>query len=423
MSAIIIIKRSCCLGRRAINKPSPQSRPFSSPSTIQTQDTAEPHINKQQRQTNNNSPLLTTNNELTAIVNSFPTTTGGRLNYAFGYGSGVLQQQSSSAGMVDIILAVDDPYSWHKENLVSQSHHYSGFARVGGARFVHWMQNFGARLYFHPFVDVDINVMNDVHGIDTATNHPTTTTTTIQREIKYGIVSTDDLIEDLTCWKYLYLAGRMHKPTVEIDLSTTPSSENEEQEQVVVNRRDEIAEAQQQNLLAAVSASILLHGGERENEDMSLPITQLYNTIAGISYAGDIRMQTGAEDPNKVKKLVETPGMQALWDNMYSSILSDMQSSGILNKDEVKLELDFNDIAMRKQLIQNLPNRLQLDEIVGDASGKDSILRGSELLRTELANIVAPAAKSQSIKGFFSAGVSKSFKYAMAKFAKGRLKK
>eukprot|EP00985_Skeletonema_marinoi_P030091 scaffold30482_cov158-Skeletonema_marinoi.AAC.1 len=419
MSAIII-KRSCCLGRRAINKPSTLSpRTFSS--TIQTQDTAEPPITKQQRQTNNNSPLLTTNNELTAIVNSFPTTTGGRLNYAFGYGSGVLQQQSSSAGMVDIILAVDDPYSWHKENLVSQSHHYSGFARVGGARFVHWMQNFGARLYFHPFVYVDINVMNDVHGIDTATNHPTTTTTTIQREIKYGIVSTDDLIEDLTCWKYLYLAGRMHKPTVEIDLSTTPSSESDIQEQVVVNRRNEIAEAQQQNLLAAVSASILLHGGE--NEDMTLPIIQLYNTIAGISYAGDIRMQTGAEDPNKVKKLVETPGMQALWDNMYSLILSDMQRSGILTKDEVKLELDFNDIAMRKQLIQNLPNRLQLDEIVGDATSKDSVLRGSELLRTELANIVAPAAKSQSIKGFFSAGVSKSFTYAMAKFAKGRLKK
>jgi len=410
-----------CLGRRAINKPSPQSRTFSS--SIQTQqDTAnEPPITKQQRQTKNNSPLLTTNNELTAIVDSFPTTSGGRLNYAFGYGSGVLQQQSSSAGMVDIILAVDDPYSWHKENLVSQSHHYSGFARVGGARFVHWMQNFGARLYFHPFVDVDINVMNDVHGIDTATNHHTTST--IQREIKYGIVSTDDLIEDLTCWKYLYLAGRMHKPTVEIDLSTTPSSESDIQEQVVVNRRNEIAEAQQQNLLAAVSASILLHGGGRENEDMTLPIIQLYNTIAGISYAGDIRMQTGAEDPNKVKKLVETPGMKDLWDNMYSSILSDMQSSGILTKDELKLELDFNDIAMRKQLIQNLPNSLQLNEIVGDANSKDSILRGSELLRTELANIVAPAAKSQSIKGFFSAGVLKSFKYAMAKFAKGRLKK
>jgi regulatory protein YycI of two-component signal transduction system YycFG len=134
-------------------------------------------------------------------------------------------------------------------------------------------------------------------------------------------------------------------------------------------------------------------------------------------------MQTGAEDPNKVKKLVETPGMQALWDNMYSTIYSDMQNSGILTKNEVKVELDLNDIAMRKQLMQNLPKRLQSEKIVGVPDNNDSILQGSELLRTELANIVAPAAKSQSIKGFFSAGVAKSFKYAMAKLAKGRLKK
>eukprot|EP00986_Skeletonema_menzelii_P011947 scaffold6334_cov139-Skeletonema_menzelii.AAC.7 len=304
------------------------SRTFSS--TIQNQDTT-----TEERKQTKKSPLLTNNNELSAIVNLFPTT---GLDYAFGYGSGVLKQQSSSAGMVDVILAVDDTYEWHKQNLEAHPHHYSGFARVGGARFVHWMQNLGARLYFHPFVDVDINITSD-DGIDVTNQHPTT----IQREIKYGIVSTDDLIEDLTCWKYLYLAGRMHKPTVEIDLIT--NTEHEEQSKVV-NRRDEIAEAQQQNLLAA--------------------------------------------------------------------------RSGILTKDDVKLEIDFNDIAMRKQLIQNLPNRLQLDEIVGV---KDSILQGSKLLRAELARIVAPAAKSQSIKGFFSAGVSKSFKYAMAKFAKGRLKK
>lgn len=400
--------------RRAIH--TIPSRSFSS--TIQKQHTAN---NPKQRQ---KSPLLTNNNELSAIVNSFPTT---GIDYAFGYGSGVLKQQSSSAGMVDIILAVDDPYSWHKHNLQTQPHHYSGFARVGGARFVHWMQNLGARLYFHPFVDVDVDIDNNMtsnDGIDaTNTTHPTT----IQREIKYGIVSTDDLIEDLTCWKYLYLAGRMHKPTAEIDLiKATTLSEQEErsmQEQEVVNRRDEIAEAQQQNLLAAVSASILLHGGQDTAGMSSLPIIQLYNTIAGISYAGDIRMQTGAEDPNKVKKLVETPGMQALWDDMYSTVFSDMQRLGILTKDEVKMELDFDDIAMRKQLIQNLPKRLQSDEIVGVATDKDSIHRGSDFLRVELANIVAPAAKSQSIKGFFSAGVSKSFKYAMAKFAKGRLKK
>jgi translocator assembly and maintenance protein 41 len=397
LSSSVIIRR-CCWRRAVVDTPA--ARTFSSRATEKLVDSEPPHQQKQ-------SPLLlTNNNELSAIVNSFPT---GGIEYAFGYGSGVLKQQSSSVGMVDIILAVDDSYSWHKHNLQSHPHHYSGFARIGGANFVHWMQNLGARIYFHPFVEMELSV-NDM---------------LVRREIKYGVVSTDDLIEDLTCWKYLYLAGRMHKPTVEIDLITSSEEQEERMMQEQVNRRDEIAEAQQQNLLAAVSASILLHGGGGgggENKD-SLPLVQLHNTIAGISYAGDIRMQTGAEDPNKVKKLVETPGMQALWDNMYSTIYSDMQSSGILTKDEVKVELDFNDIAMRKQLMQNLPKRLQSEKIVGVANSNDSILQGSELLRTELANIVAPAAKSQSIKGFFSAGVAKSFKYAMAKLAKGRLKK
>lgn len=32
------------------------------------------------------------------------------------------------------------------------------------------------------------------------------------RLIKYGVVSTQTLCEDLTTWKTLYLSGRMHKP-------------------------------------------------------------------------------------------------------------------------------------------------------------------------------------------------------------------
>lgn len=32
------------------------------------------------------------------------------------------------------------------------------------------------------------------------------------RLIKYGVVSTQTLCEDLQTWKTLYLSGRMHKP-------------------------------------------------------------------------------------------------------------------------------------------------------------------------------------------------------------------
>mmetsp|Transcript_3167 Transcript_3167/g.7000 ORF Transcript_3167/g.7000 Transcript_3167/m.7000 type:complete len:484 (-) Transcript_3167:1317-2768(-) len=414
---------------------------------------------------------LASNEELSAIVDQFPP----GIDYAFGYGSGVLRQQPSSPspsqpnslntnpGMVDIILAIDNPYDWHKCNLQSNSYHYSLMARIGGLDFVTWLQvNFGAKLYFHPFVNIDIDLNGSKSAEDSQSNGIKQTKIanteppkqSIQRQIKYGVVSTDDLIQDLLQWDYLYLAGRMHKPIVSIDLphkSGCSAGTAEEQAglaQTNNDRTDEIEDAQRSNLLSAVSASLLIHSIDNNQRSpsslQSFPTSQLYNNIASLSYAGDFRMQTGAEDPDKVRKLVETPGMLDLWEKMYSDTLGNLQNSGLLsvvdsNKgDSVfvnhtnnhgsggkHLETSFTDMAIRKQLVQNLPPRLRKhsDLIVGTGDSMDSIRQGSLVLRQELANIVSPAAKSQSIKGFFTAGVSKSWKYALAKFAKGRLRK
>jgi hypothetical protein len=89
------------------------------------------------------------------------------------------------------------------------------------------------------------------------------------------------------------------------------------------------------------------------------------------------------------------------------------------------LETNLSDIAIRKQLVKNLPLRLRnhSDLIVGSIDKPESLLQGSLILRQELAKIVAPAARSQSIKGFFTAGMVKSWRYAMAKFSKGVLRK
>jgi hypothetical protein len=147
-------------------------------------------------------------------------------------------------------------------------------------------------------------------------------------------------------------------------------------------------------------------------------------------------MQTGAEDPSKIKKLVETPGMMERWDDVYLETLVNMQKLGVLDvvandnppygADAIRcLEIGLMERTVRKQLITNLPLRLQKhsDIIVGTNDSTESIQNGATVLRQELANIVSPAAKSQSIKGLVTAGVGKSWKYALAKFAKGRLRK
>ena len=388
---------------------------------------------------------ISSNEELAAIVHQF----APGVDYAFGYGSGVFRQQPSSPliyqtnkgksdadeiattspGMIDIILAVNDPLSWHKRNMERHSDHYSTLARWGGPHFVTQLQvNFGAKVYFHPFVNMSLNMPR------TQSNHPNI----IQREIKYGVVSTKDLIHDLLYWDYLYLAGRMHKPIVSIELTSTDGADGTNMERIDASAtkhdmRYEVEVAQRTNLLSAVSASLLL---QPPTSTQLIPTSQLYNTIASLSYTGDFRMQTGAEDPNKIKKLVETPGMIERWDDVYSETLVNMQKLGLLNvvancdsphvADTSRcLEIGFMERSVRKELVKNLPVRLQKhsDRIVGTNESIESIRNGVMVLRQELANIVSPAAKSQSIKGFITAGVGKSWKYALAKFAKGRLRK
>ncbi|KAL7464287.1 hypothetical protein ACHAXS_004622 [Conticribra weissflogii] len=424
------------------------------------------------------SARIASDEELSSIVRRFP----GGIDYAFGYGSMVLRQgdsdETSTAkreSMIDVILSVDDPRKWHRENLGRHPDHYSSFSRLGGADFVAWMQtDFGAKILFHPFVDLRRDsAIDGTNNHNNNNNNLNNNNNNNNRQIKYGMVSTNDLLRDLTHWDHLYLAGRMHKPTVSI----LPPS-------------DEIVEAQNLNLKSAVSASLLLLSErqipssqqrsrprppteEDENQRVVAAIAtpRLYDTIASLSYTGDFRMDTGAEDPNKVMKLVHTPGMLELWESTYRETLEGLEKVGLLSVVETTngynfddadddadadhdnadagasipkkaLELDLCDHSTRRELMKHLPKKLQQysSDIVGspetaaaiiEGSGQSNraivdrrrLTRGGEILRRALANIVAPAARSQSIKGFFSAGVVKSWRYAMAKLAKGRLKK
>ena len=101
--------------------------------------------------------------------------------------------------------------------------------------------------------------------------------------VKYGVVSIDDLCQDLLQWDTLYLSGRMQKPIATLFDST--------------DGRVPIAE--QANLSSALRASFLLLEEEFSEE-------QLYNKMASLSYMGDFRMRVpGGENQNKIQNIVQ----------------------------------------------------------------------------------------------------------------------
>ncbi|KAJ2977378.1 hypothetical protein NQ176_g4402 [Zarea fungicola] len=200
--------------------------------------------------------------------------------YCFAYGSGVFPQgelgrsiseaefravhpkppaalvkaQKGSPKMIDFIFGVSHTQHWHSINIKQHRNHYSGIASLGSG-MVSSVQDWGAGVYFNPFIE-----MNGML-------------------IKYGVTSIDNLVRDLSSWDNLYLAGRLQKPVK------------------ILRDHPQVRLANQHNLIAALrTAMLLLPPDFTESE--------LYSTIAGLSYLGDPRMALPTENKSKVANIV-----------------------------------------------------------------------------------------------------------------------
>ncbi|ERE67235.1 MMP37-like protein [Cricetulus griseus] len=165
------------------------------------------------------------------------------LSLAFAYGSAVYRQAGPSAQqenpMLDLVFTVDDPVSWHEKNLKKNWSHYS-FLKLLGPRIIASVQNnFGAGVYFNPLIMCDGKL------------------------IKYGVISTGTLIDDLLNWNNLYIAGRLQKPVKIVSMSENVT----------------LRSALEKNLKSAVTAACLMLPESFSEED-------LFIEIAGLSYSG-----------------------------------------------------------------------------------------------------------------------------------------
>ncbi|KAJ2770833.1 Mitochondrial translocator assembly and maintenance protein 41 [Coemansia nantahalensis] len=307
------------------------------------------------------------------------------VRYAFAYGSGVYRQggYGESRPMVDLVLAVSHPDHWHALNISQHRAHYSFMGSLGARAVAAVQDRFGAGVYYNPFVEIN--------GI----------------AVKYGVVSMDALSSDLLNWDSLYLAGRMHKPTLTL-------------------RRDPLMRISKQvNLTHAVRAALLML-------PRNFSARELFETVAELSFMGDFRMRVGGENPRKVGNIVAA--QLPLFKARYGSIIEGLPNLEYIGPD--LLQQDMGPPA-RAAMLRKLPNNLY-DRLV--RQGRKHGLRlppglGAEAVNTErlvqvdnirhmtrkaIEGIVAWPALTQSAKGILSSGLTKTVSYMYAKNKKFR---
>lgn len=367
-----------------------------------------------------NNGTLTNKENIKQIVEAFP----NGIDFAFGYGSGVFVQEENKVNtnqdaMVDLILSVSNVQAWHRDNLKKHYDHYAVLPRYFGPGFISMLQNAGAGCYFNPMVEMKANTM----------------TCEKSRMVKYGVISHAKLIKDLTEWESMYVAGRMHKPIL-------PINNNVSIDNPATKLSDEIMDLQQNyNLKYAITSALLLLplSNTFQKDNRQVPMRLLFESIAGLSYIGDPRLAAGAEDPQKIKKLVNSSGQLERFKSMYSEQISRLERLGVMSagtnkKGECYLEMDLCDSSVRRNLLRDLPKNVHF-HMQGQSSMLPKTNSGNATIRTHqeivsfaqnlsyvIQKIVGPPARIQSAKGLFTAGISKSLRYVQAKLAKGSLR-
>lgn len=393
--------------------------------------------------------------------------------YAFGYGSGVFAQtiqpplpsSSSSSSlepstkridnkpnkknMIDLIVVVQDSLLFHEANRRKNPHHYPSIL-VSSAASAAWWQRHDLPNFCAPYLTnpkVYFTVVSETSNNNTSSS--SRSSSIASGGLKYGVVQTDDLMNDLWNWNYLYLAGRMHKPTVEI-INNVPDQDSV---------KDSLSQAMQFNLRAALSTALLLLSSPSPPSTISSPLfdsssssfrtapalcssADIYTQIAALSYTGDFRMQYAAEDPHKIQKLVHSPGQLERFDTLYQEAIRTLQQEGILSvtsnttssvssdpllpQPSKQWTWDSTHPLARKQLYSHLPATLRSKVAPPDpsvplssSSSSSSMQAWNHDLRRAVESIVAPAARYQSMKGLATAGVRNSLVYAARKLVKG----
>jgi translocator assembly and maintenance protein 41 len=229
---------------------------------------------------------------------------------------------------------------------------------------------------------------------------------------KYGVIGVDNLVNDLTTWEHLFIAGRLHKPVLDLDSN------------YFSHRLEDIREARKTNMKAAAAAAMVILPQNFSELD-------LYYVISGLSYAGDVRLLFGAENPNKLSNMIyKRPQSLHRFRKTFETTLENLESRGLLLRSrkpstagsplDIPIYKFEQNPAMKPELLRShLPHSVQ-DAVFLNAESADDL---SNQLKNHVFKTVRRSTAKQFVNNLLMNSPLKSSKYAIAKLAKGLLKR
>jgi Phosphatidate cytidylyltransferase, mitochondrial len=401
---------------------------------------------------NDDDGQLQSTESLQALLDQLPQE---QICHAFAYGSGVFSQSqrtsSSSSNttdpeaeqdeaaaapapppLVDIIVVVRQAQAFHEANrLRNPSHYYTSWHRTSSSAAAKWAT--AVQCHDLPWLMSGYVRNPQVYFLLTDDGY------------KYGVVQVNHLIDDLTHWRYLYLAGRLHKPTVTI-VQDNKNNEYDEDPvtvaQVLTNLPNALVTAfallqEESSSVSATTTSATTAPSWQSATTAAASDVDVFTTIASLSYTGDPRMGLGAEDPHKVRSLVHGGHFQQnidRWRKLYGPAMRSLEQRGLLSiggggGDSNQQTVEWDGAGVRR----HLPRALRPPSTRGGGGWDNSNNMNHDppvhvhhnnnngrMIRDQLRSIVAPAARYQSLKGLFTVRPQRAFAYVLRKLAKGR---
>jgi translocator assembly and maintenance protein 41 len=293
------------------------------------------------------------------------------LRFAFGYGSGVFQQANvkrSKDTMIDTIFAVDNTAKWHEHNIQRNPRDYSFIPRhLMSSSWIEWTQReIGGKMWFNTLIPCEIDNNKAL--------------------MKYGVIDIKDLLLDLNEWETLYVAGRLQKPVLMLNpVSDEVSNGNKE--------NIEMEQALDANYERALRTALIFL---QSDGNSPFSANQLCEEIVGLSYGGDVRVGV-AESPTKIRDIAAGSFNELCRIYLASSL--GQKFIGKKTEDAYVAKLGF------QELLVGLPPAFRVS-------------KDENQLREKISSVIRSSSATQTLKGIFTAGFSKSLRYAAAKVAK-----